>query len=242
MATSGTYAFNATRDQIIDATLRILGVSSTGESSGSEDRTNLSFALNLIIKALPMETWLLWSYVQLAIPLVSGTASYTLGPTGTVVGVRPQRIANAYLRNTNVTPNTDIPMTPLARSDYDMLTPKTTEGIPVNFYYDPQLINGTFTIWPVINTTGYTVYANIQRTLQDVASTSAASVETFDIPQEWLMPLKWMLADEVSHEYSLNLQKVQYIKARADEWREKAVNYTREEPGIYFTPNFQGQY
>ena len=52
--------------------------------------------------------------------------------------------------------------------------------------------------------------------------------------------MRWILADEISHEYVLNLQKVQMIRERAEMWREKMSNYSREEPGIYFTPNFQG--
>lgn len=240
MATSGTYAFDVTRDQVIEAALRSLGVIGAGETATAEDRTNAAFALNLIMKSLPIETWLLWCYQDIAVPLVSGTASYTLGPTGTVVGVRPLRIAKGWMRNTNVTPPIDTPMEQLARADYDMLSPKATPGIPVNFYYDPQLTNGVLYTWPVINESGYTMYVSNQRTLQDISPTSSASAETFDLPQEWFQPLRWILADELSHEYTVNLQKVQMIQARAAEWRDKMANYSREEPGVYFTPNFQG--
>lgn len=237
MTTSGTYSLDVSRDQIIEAALRSLGVIGAGETATSDDRINCAFALNLILKSLPIETWLLWCYQDIAVPLVSGTASYTLGPTGTVVGVRPLRIAKAWLRDAD---DNDIPMTQLARQDYEMLTPKNTPGIPVNYYYDPQLTNGVLYTWPVINTTGYTMYVSNQRQLQDIASTGSASTETFDLPQEWFQPLRWILADEVSHEYVLNLQKVDFIKARADMWRDKMSNFTREEPGVYFTPNFQG--
>lgn len=237
MTTSGTYAFDVTRDQVIDAALRTLGVLSAGESPTTEDRTNCAFALNLILKNLPIETWLLWCYVDIAIPLVTSTESYTIGPTGDVVGIRPLRIAKAWMRDPN---NNDIPMTQLARQDYDMLTPKNAPGIPVNYYYDPQLINGVLHTWPVINEAGYTMYISVQRTIQDVASTGAASTETFDLPQEWFQPLRWMLADELSHEYVLNLQKVDMIHSRAEMWKEKMANYSREEEAVYFTPQFQG--
>lgn len=158
MTTSGTYSLDVTRDQIIEASLRTLGVIGSGETATTEDRTNCAFALNLLLKTLPIETWLLWCYNDVAVPLTSGTSTYTIGPVGDVVGVRPLRIAKGWLRNTNVTPNIDQPMTQLARADYDMLTPKQTPGSPVNFYYDPQLTNGVLYTWPVINTSGYTVY------------------------------------------------------------------------------------
>lgn len=233
MTTSSTYTFDVSSDDVCKAALRSLGVIGTGETPGTEDYTNCRFALNLILKSLPIETWLLWCYNDIAVPLVSGTASYTLGPTGTVVGVRPNRIAKAWMRDAN---NNDIPMVQLARTDYEMLTPKDTPGIPVNYYYDPQLTNGVLYTWPVINDSGYTMYVSNQRTIQDITT----GTQTFDLPQEWFQPLRWMLADELSHEYVLNLQKVEFIKARADMWREKMSNYTREEPGVYFTPNFQG--
>jgi len=233
VTTSSTYTFDVSSDDVCKAALRSLGVIGTGETPGTEDYTNCRFALNLILKSLPIETWLLWCYNDIAVPLVSGTASYTLGPTGTVVGVRPNRIAKAWMRDAN---NNDIPMVQLARTDYEMLTPKDTPGIPVNYYYDPQLTNGVLYTWPVINDSGYTMYVSNQRTIQDITT----GTQTFDLPQEWFQPLRWMLADELSHEYVLNLQKVEFIKARADMWREKMSNYTREEPGVYFTPNFQG--
>jgi len=240
MSTSGTYTFNVTRDDIITDALTTCGVIDATETITTADKTRCSFVLNILLKSLPIETWLLWCYTDVAVPLTSGTSTYTIGPSGDVVGVRPLRIAKGWLRNTNVTPNVDQPMTQLARTDYDMLTPKQTPGIPVNFYYDPQLTNGVLYTWPVINTSGYTVYLSCQRTIQDVASTGSASTETFDLPQEWFQPLRWILADEISHEYVLNLQKVQMIRERAEMWREKMSNYSREEPSLYFTPNFQG--
>ena len=238
MATSGTYALDVTRDQIIEASLRTLGVIGSGETATTEDRTNCAFALNLLLKTLPIETWLLWCYNDVAVPLTSGTSTYTIGPTGDVVGIRPLRIAKGWMRNTNVTPNVDQPMTQLARADYDMLTPKQTPGIPVNFYYDPQLTNGVLYTWPVINQSGYTAYLSCQRTIQDISISDGT--QNFDLPQEWFLPLSAMLAGEICMKYVLNLQKVGMIKQEAEAWREKMSNYSREEAPVNFTPNFQG--
>ena len=59
MSSSGTYALDVTRDQIIEASLRTLGVIGSGETATTEARTNCAFALNLLLKTLPIETWLL---------------------------------------------------------------------------------------------------------------------------------------------------------------------------------------
>jgi hypothetical protein len=238
VTTSGTTTFTVTRDDIITDALATVGVIDAGESLTSADRTRGAFVLNLILKSLPIETWLLWCYQDIPITLISGTASYTIGPTGTIVANRPLRIAKAWRRDSN---SNDTPMVQLARADYEMLTPKNTSGIPVNYYYDPQLNNGVLYTWPVIDQSGYTMYISAQRTIEDIASTSGSSTENFDLPQEWFMPLSWMLADQLSMKYTLNLQKVQMIKQEANMWMEKMANFSREEPGIYFTPNFQGQ-
>jgi len=239
MSTSGLYNFTVTRDEIITDALATCGVIDAGETITTSDKTRCTFVLNMILKSLPIETWLLWCYTDVAVTLVSGTSTYTIGPSGTVVGVRPLRIAKAWMRNTNVDPATDTPMVQLARADYDMLTPKQTPGIPVNYYYDPQLTNGSLYTWPVINETGYVMYLSCQRTIQDISA--ADGTQNFDIPQEWFLPLSAILAAEVCMKYVVNLQKVQMIKQEAEMWKEKMANYSREEEGIYFTPNFQGQ-
>lgn len=238
MATSGTYTFNVTRDDIITDALATCGVVDATETINASDKSRCTFVLNMILKSLPIETWLLWCYNDVAVPLVSGTSTYTIGPSGTVTGVRPLRIAKGWMRNTNVTPNIDTPMVQLARADYDMLTPKQTPGIPVNFYYDPQLTNGVLYTWPVIDQSGYTMYISNQRTIQDISTSDGT--QNFDIPQEWFLPLSAILAGEVCMKYVVNLQKVQMIKQEAEMWKEKMANYSREEEGIYFTPNFQG--
>ena len=58
MTTSGTTTFTVTRDDIIKAALRSLGVIATNESPSSEDYTNCAFALNLILKTLAADGYL----------------------------------------------------------------------------------------------------------------------------------------------------------------------------------------
>ena len=238
MATSGTETFTVTRDEIFTDALQICGVLNGSEAIGANDITTCSRTLNMLLKNLPIDTWLLWCYINIEVPLVVATSSYTIGPTGTVVANRPLRIAKAWLRNTNNSPSTDVPITQLARQDYQMLTPKESPGIPVNYYYDPQLTNGVLTTWPVLNTSGYSVFISVQRTIQDISA--SVGTQNFDLPQEWFLPLSWMLADQISMKYCNNLQKIGMIREEAKTWREKMANYSREEEGVYFTPNFQG--
>ncbi len=238
MTTSGTTTFTATRDQIIDDALANIGVIAAGETPSAGDYTACAFKLNMILKTLNIEGYLLWCYLNVTIPLVSGAGSYTVGPTGGVTtGGRPLRIAQAW--NYNSTTNAKIQMIQLSRNDFNVLTPANSPGIPTNFYYDPQLNNGIINIWPVINQTGYSIIISEERPIEDIT----ASGQNFDLPVEWLLPLSWILTDEICHRYTVNLQKTQMIQQRAEMWREKISNWgTQEPPSIYFTVDPQMTY
>lgn len=236
MPTSGTTTFTVTRDDIIKAALRSLGVIGIGDTPQNEDYTNCAFALNLILKTMAAQGYLLWCYVNITVPLTSGDGSYTIGPSGAdVTSNRPIRLAGAFLRDAD---NNDVPLEVLSKSDYNMMTPKTQSGVPSSVYYDPTLDNGTLYIWPVIDQTGYNLIATVQRQVEDIA-TGTSSTQNFDLPQEWFQPLRWMLCKEIAPEYSVNLPKLQMIEARANEWEEKIANFTREEASVYFTVNPQ---
>lgn len=232
MSTSGTTTFNVSRDDVINAALRSLGVIGTGETPITEDYTNCAFALNLILKSLAAQGYLLWCYVRTTVPLTSGTASYTIGPSGaTVTANRPIRIAYAYVRNPQ---NIDILLTQVSKSDYDDIPNKTAAGQPTTFYYDPTLDNGTLYTWPVINATGYSVVVAVQRQVEDIAS-GASSTQNFDLPQEWFNPLRWLLAKHIAPEYVVDMPKLAMIKEYAEEAQNEIANFTREEASVQFT-------
>lgn len=239
MTTSGTAVFTVTRDEIIRAALRSLKVIAIGETPQNEDFTNCAFALNLILKSLDAEGYLPWLYQTLSIPLTADTASYTIAESGgTVTNYRPVRIASGYVRD-NSTPPNDTMMEQLSRQQYEMLTPKTAEGPPTQFYYDQQLTAGVFYPWPIpTQSSVYTARLLIQRPVQDIA-TGTSSTQNFDVSQEWFLPLRWILADEVAPEYEVDLQTISMVSKRADFWRNKMVDFSREEPSVFFQPDPQ---
>lgn len=81
MATSGTNTFSVTRDQVISASLRLLGIIGIGETPTTEDYTNCSQALNIMIKSWAKKGLPLWVTEELAIPMIEGANPYPLGPT-----------------------------------------------------------------------------------------------------------------------------------------------------------------
>lgn len=81
MATSGTTTFTVNRDDIIDSALRTLGVIGVGETPITEDYTNCSQALNIMIKAWAKKGFPLWTYTQVIVPVIPSLGQYPIGPS-----------------------------------------------------------------------------------------------------------------------------------------------------------------
>jgi hypothetical protein len=228
MAVSSTNTFTVTRNDIIDSALRTLGVIGIGETPTTEDYTNCSQALNIMIKSWSKKGYPLWVVSTQTINLVDGTASYNLG-------TRPVRIFGAYIRNTD---NHDTQLRLISNQEYDDLGNKTTEGTPNQIYYDNQLAAGTVYVYPVPDATSadYTIYVEAQRMFYDMS----ASTDNFDFPQEWFQAIKWGLAAEIAVEYGVDIQLVSYYEAKSQAYIEDSFNFSVEEPSVYFTVNMQG--
>ena len=238
MTTSGTTTFDVTRDQIINEALEILGIIGDGDTASANDRTSCSLTLNLLVKNWVTKGWMPWVYETVTHTLVSGTQSYTIGPSGAdITANRPARIAQAWQRYTSGSTQNDTPLIILSRQEYNILTPKNIQGIPNSLYYDAQITTGILYPWPIVNQTGYSLIISYQRQIEDVATTSSASTQTFDVPQEFFLPLAWNLAKLVAPKYTSNLQKQQMITANAGMYLEEVVNFNREEATVMFQPN-----
>lgn len=236
MTTSGTATFTVSRDDVIKAALRSLKVIAIGETPATEDYTNCTFALGMLLNTLNTDGYMRWLYQTVNVPLVASQASYTIAESGAnVTAFRPVRIAHAFLRDSETPPN-DIDLNPLTRQEYDMLTPKTITGVPNCYFYDPQLTAGVFYVWPVPSDTTYSAYISIQRPVQDIVT----STQTFDVEREWFLPLRWMLADEVGPEYEVDLATLKMISTRADYWRNRLADFSQEGGSVYFQPDTQG--
>jgi hypothetical protein len=142
-------------------------------------------------------------------------------------------LESTFVRDLN---GNDIDLRPLARSDYNLRSPKGTAGIPVDFYYDPGRDVGTLYLINVPDTTGYVLHAQVQRHFFDMVS----GTDNFDFPAEWLLPLKWGLAAEMSLEDGCSLDKIDYIERRAQANVDAVFDFSVEEASTYFTVDTAG--
>jgi hypothetical protein len=105
VATSGTYNFLVTRNEIIEEALRHLGVIGEGETPSANQYTEHAKTLNMMIKALVPRGLSVWATERLTIFLEDGKASYVNGDkialSDTVV--RTELTADAASSATSIT-------------------------------------------------------------------------------------------------------------------------------------------
>jgi len=231
MATSGTYTFTVTRDEIIAASLRLLEVYTVDDVIPPSTITTCAQALNIWTKALCMKGLFLWCVQDLTVPMVVGNASYSIGPLSNQP--RPLRILAAYLRNST---GNDVALTITSRYDYNTLGQKAAAGIPNQLYYDPQLSNGIITLYNVPNDATYTMHIVIQRQIQDFNIAS----DNPDFPQEALQMLKWGLANEIGPEYGVTDSTLDRVERRATAYMNEFADFQQEQTSVFFTPSERG--
>lgn len=83
MATSASYNFSLTRSDIIEEAYELCGVLDAGQALSSDDTAIASRKLNMMVKAWAAQGGHLWAIQEATLFLVVGTATYSLGPTGT---------------------------------------------------------------------------------------------------------------------------------------------------------------
>lgn len=233
MARSNTYSFTMTRDDIIDAALRLTGRFGSGDTIPPEDISNCAQALNILAKELAIDGLPLWCVQDIGFPTVIGQAQYNLS---TITGqTLPLRILDAYRRDST---GNDVTLQIVSRYDYDTLGHKAQQSTPNQCWYDPQIGAGTLTLYDVPANNTDTIHVVLQRQVMDFN----LATDNPDFPQEAYRLLKWCLADEIALEYQTPIQDRKEINDKAKGYRDKFFDFEQEQASIYFTPSERMRY
>lgn len=135
----------------------------------------------------------LWLNVDTSITLVAGTATYTLGPGGTVDMTKPMRVVEAYYADAN---GVRRPLTPLAWADYVRLSTVNQSGSVNSYFVNKQATLLSVLFWPAPDTTAATGTGHL--VLQTQVTNFINLTETMNFPLEWRIALRWGLADELA--------------------------------------------
>jgi hypothetical protein len=131
---------------IIKRGMRLIGVLSIGETPSDEESQDCLEALNALMGSLANSPLMIFARTNEALPLAANTASYTVGPSGGLVTVRPVDV----LESSNIIyQGVTYPLVKWTLPDYQQITVTTSGGIPTGFYAQMDMPNITLTFWPV---------------------------------------------------------------------------------------------
>ena len=231
MALSGSTDFGLNRDQLIQMALRDINVLASGETADSQELTDASLALNSMVKSWVADGMQLWVLKTQLHSLTADTQSYTIGLTGNIAIPRPDKLDSVIYRNADGT--YDRPLERLTRSEYYSLSAKQSKGVPVSFYYDPQLTNGVLYLWPYpLTVTTEKILIIYQKPFDDLDT----STDDFEFPPWYYEAIRWNLAENLAHSYGIPAIRYSMIKAKAREEKQRVMEYDQEQGSIFFEP------
>lgn len=172
MATSGTATFNPDVSEIIEEAYERIGI----ESASGYDVRTARRSLNILGLEWSNRQVNLWTIEQVSLPLVGGTATYTL-PADTI------DLLDVVIRTVNAGVNTDLSIGRLSTGEYAAIPTKGSTGRPVQFYVSRQAAAPTVTLWPVPPATTATIWTLNTPVLADALYTVPVAVGTFVVGQ-----------------------------------------------------------
>lgn len=203
----------ATAQQLINQSLRVLGVIGAGETPAAEDSQDALTALNSLLTSLSTQRLAIYAETLDSKTLVPGQKSYTIGTSGTPdwSAARPIKVTSAFLRvGTN-----DYPVSVIDQNTYDGYVDKDVQSdMPNRLFYDMTYPNGTIYLYPEPSSANV-LYIRSMKLLESFASLSDA----IDLPNGYERMLKWALARELCAEYGKAVtQDIErnYMEALAD--------------------------
>jgi len=168
-----------------------------------------------------------WMVQVVDLPLVSGTGTYLVGPTGVLVLPRAPRLIDAQYRS--VTGSTT-PLGILSQTDYNSLTNRTQTGA-INSVFPQKLSNGTrLFFWMVPG--DYEATGVVELTLRTPLASLEDVTETIQFPPEWFMALRWGLADDMCTGQPGAI--IERCSARANQFRMALEDWDTEDASVRF--------
>ena len=164
--------------------------------------------------------------VTLTATLTGAAASGNIVYVYTTKINRPLRIISARRRNSD---SDDQDVEQISRQQYFNITSKDSEGEINQFYYDPQLTNGTLYVWPLITDVSNTLKLTVYDPINDLDTTS----DNIDFPVEWMRPLKLMLAQDLVLEYPVSDSRAAWIAKAAKEAKDIVMGWDVEPVSVY---------
>lgn len=116
-------------------------------------------------------------------------------------------------------------------SEYFNLPLKTTDGSPLNFYYDKLLDEGQLYVYPRPDDVNMLLEFTYHEALEDVDN----GTDSVDFPSEWTLPLIYGLAAELMVAYG-KFQELPIIQGKADQYKQIVREFDSDEDPLFILP------
>lgn len=196
----------------------------SGQMSRGIDR------LNDIINLWATQGLKVWLQEDVPIPLTAGKGQYILSPTGDVVMTRPLQCLQGYYLTAQ---GVQQPLTVLSRQEYATLSQVNINAAISSYFADKQATFMAINTWNVPDTTAAT--GSVHVILRVACPNIAISTDNIAFPVEWVMALRWALADELSSGQSQTIMT--RCTQRASAYRDALEGFDVEDAPTSFAPD-----
>jgi len=225
---SGTYNFAPSAGDIIITAFQRIRVRPTEIQQPHLQQAIIE--LNLLLVKFSNLQPNLWDVDLQAMPLVQGTAVYSL-PAETVM------VTNAFIRTGSGTAQNDRLIFPISNTEYAALPNKTTQAPPTQFWFNRQ-ISPVINLYPTPDGNGpYTLYYYRVRQIQDALGTNGFNVE---VPYLWLDAIAAGLAHRLARVFAPDLEDKR--KMDAEEAWQICARQNQENVPLYIAPGLISYY
>lgn len=227
MTTSLNTTWELTRNEIISASLRKLAVLAENQTATTEQITNGSQALNSLIALFQTKGMPLWKRTTQTVTLVQGQRDYIITDA-----VKVPQVVLLF-----TTGATQYELIEKSLYDFNQLpSGAPNEGVPVHYFFQPGIQNGTLGIWPL--PTASTVTQNSLLVVkQKKFDGFFAAGETPDFPSYYTDALIYTLAVRLAPEYGIPLSDRQLLKSEAEDYTKQAFDYGDEDGSLFLQPD-----
>lgn len=182
-----------TAERLIRQALKDAGRLQVGDTPSAEVLADCLSRLYDIINTWQTQGLKLWLNTTQSVSLTSGTASYTLGPAGSILTLKPLRVIEGWWVSSD---GARRPLTPLSWNEYHRLGNLTSSGSVNSYFVDKQTANLVVKFWQVPDTAA--AAGSVDLLLQRQAVSPTELDENVALPIEWYQAVRWALADEMA--------------------------------------------
>lgn len=220
--------------RVIQVAYESAGLVADGSNPNSEQLARGINRLNSLVNYFQTKGLKLFTLVDTAVTLVSGTSMYSIGPGAAGLSMtKPLRALWGYFLSSG---GSRTPLTLVSWQEIVQLQTANNTGQPCNFFVDKQVANLAVTVWPTPDATSATGSLHLVFQTQ-IANTTGLTDQT-SFPAEWFLALMWGLADEICTGQPQEI--VQRCAAKAERYRTDAENWDVEDAPTFFTPDTRG--